>query len=316
MLNYLQKLIVFLLFLQLTFGIFVFPVMAAEFFLNTSVLELGPQQQFQVDLLFDPQGEDINALAGEIIFNSENISLQEIIYNDSIINFWLDNPESIDDKIIFSGIIPGGFQGTLYPYSDIKDHGKVFSLIFITKNEGEADISFLSGQALLNDGQGTAAPLEFRGVSIPILSEVTTERVLAERALDYDIPEKFVPIVARDENIFDNRWFIVFSAQDKGSGISGYFVYESSKSINPSQIKQGTWQSVASPYLLQDQTLSSYIYVKAVDNAGNERVETINPTRDTSWYEISQNSVIILISLSVLILIGLGLWLKIIRKSH
>ena len=38
-----------------------------------------------------------------------------------------------------------------------------------------------------------------------------------------------------------------------------------------------SWQDAESPYLLGDQSLTDYIYVKATDKAGNERVEMVLP---------------------------------------
>ena len=37
------------------------------------------------------------------------------------------------------------------------------------------------------------------------------------------------------------------------------------------------WQKVESPVILKDQKLSSFVYVKAVDQADNRRIEVIHP---------------------------------------
>ena len=72
---------------------------------------------------------------------------------------------------------------------------------------------------------------------------------------------------------------LIFTTQDKGSGIEYYAVQERSREV----IDEKAWQRTVSPYVLADQNLKKYIYVKAVDKKGNERIALIRPT-STSWY--------------------------------
>jgi hypothetical protein len=44
-------------------------------------------------------------------------------------------------------------------------------------------------------------------------------------------------------------------------------------------IKNLSFKKAESPYVLEDQSLRSYVVVKAVDKAGNERVEILYPRR-------------------------------------
>jgi len=45
------------------------------------------------------------------------------------------------------------------------------------------------------------------------------------------------------------------------------------------------WNIAESPYVLQDQGLHSFIYVKAVDRAGNGRIEVVRSRYPMKWYE-------------------------------
>jgi len=60
---------------------------------------------------------------------------------------------------------------------------------------------------------------------------------------------------------------------------------------------------VESPYLLKDQKLKSFIYVKAVDKAGNERIATLAPRYPLKWYEKWENWIIIIIVTFILYLL-------------
>jgi len=112
--------------------------------------------------------------------------------------------------------------------------------------------------------------------------------------IDTEVPEAFTPVVASDQSIFNGKYFLVFAAQDKGSGIDHYEVRETR-----AYGKKRSWEIAESPYLLRDQTLSSYIYVKAVDRVGNERVAEISPRYTFKWYTHYEFWVIIGIGLLV-----------------
>jgi len=132
-----------------------------------------------------------------------------------------------------------------------------------------------------------------------------------------------VPEVSRDPNIFDGKWFLVFATQDKGSGIDHYEVLErrelkiqklgfsKEKSLHSKFYILNPWRVAESPYLLKDQELKSYIYVKAIDKAGNERVATLSPRNLLKWYEIWWLWGIIIIG----IIIIYAVW-RILRKKH
>ncbi len=292
------------------------PALAVDVFFQSTALEPQINQQLKVNLLIEVGENDINALEAAINFPLDKLQLVDIIDSRSIINLWLDKPQVQDGQIYFSGIIPGGFQGMLRPYYQEPEPGNILSLIFLAKADGEAILNLEQVRVLLNNGLGTAAVVNQTDLIINISSEEAPETIFVERELDYEIPEKFFPEIQRDPNLFNNQWLVVFYAQDKNSGIAAYYVYESPKFIVPSQITTTAWQSATSPHLLQDQTLQSYVYIKAVDKAGNERVEVINPAVNPSpWYQNYQNLVIIIISCLIFLLIASYLWKKVSRTQ-
>ena len=71
------------------------------------------------------------------------------------------------------------------------------------------------------------------------------------------------------------------------------------------------WKVAKSPYLLEDQGLSSFIFVKAVDKAGNERTEKLEPLHPQgAWYN---NGFFWIIIIGALAILGIVLSWK--RKS-
>jgi len=262
-----------------------FPVYAAELFFEPKSQEVRMGQQFQVDLFLDAKDEKINAIEGKIVFPKNLLVVKEILEGNSIINLWVEKPYLKDNEIIFSGIIPGGFKGVLSPYYKGYKPGKILSLIFQAIANGEGLITLKDTRVLLNDGLGTPtqsniSPFQFR---------ITPEAPYIMGILpikDPDPPEPFELTIAQDPNVFEGRWFLVFATQDKGSGISHYEVMERREfKILGLELKRGEWKMGDSPYLLKDQKLKSYIYVKAIDKAGNERIATLLPQKALLWYE-------------------------------
>ncbi len=259
-------------------------VSAAELKFSTPKQALSLNETLIVEILLDTQGEDINALSGEIIFSEEFLVLKEIRDGNSIIGLWVEQPQIKEaGKVTFSGIMPGGFKGLLgADWSGVKP-GLIFQLIFQTKTSGQSTIFIKEPIILLNDGQGTAAKTLANQLPIIINNlPAQTEAVIKE---DKDLPEPFTPILSRDPSLFSGQWFIVFATQDKGLGIDYYAVKEG----------DGDFIKATSPYLLLNQKLDKSIAVKAVDRAGNERISWLAAPAAKFWYDKAPYFAIIII---------------------
>lgn len=252
-------------------------VLAAELALKTKSAQVGIDQLFQVDLIFDPQEENVNAMEGKVVFPSDLLELKEIRDGNSIINFWLERPQKPansdqrQQEVAFSGIIPGGFSGKT---------GAVLSLVFQSRKAGEGLIEIKSARALRSDGLGTPATLAL--AQLPFSITPAAAAPPPEEIEDLDPPEIFQPLIGREPELFNGRYFLAFAAQDKKSGIDRYEVYETRQKELPAEAR---WIKAESPYILEDQALRSSIYVKAIDRAGNERIVTVPPPKPLPWYE-------------------------------
>jgi len=268
-------LIIFFLFFSL-------PVFAASLYfypLNQKVFPLG--REFSVQLMLHPVSEDVNAVEGKITFDKNILELKRISEGNSIVPFFTEKP-ALNEKgeIVFAGIIPGGFSGFKNFLTSKVEPGKILDLTFIARKESVTSIEIKDATVLLNDGKGTKAGLSLSNLTFSISKTATSEE---EKLEDKDAPESFTPELGQNQNMFDNKWFVAFVTQDKGSGIDSYYVYESR--MWGAGIKENEWIKTESPYLLNDQELHSYIYVKAKDLAGNERIASLAPKYPIPFYQ-------------------------------
>jgi len=292
-----QKIQIIILFFAFCFLFSYNSAKAAKLDLISEIQEIGVNQQFQADLVLDTENEEINAVEGKVIFPENLLELKEIRDGATIVNFWIERPKvKSGNQIAFSGIIPGGYIGK---------KGLIFSAIFQSNNQGEDTIKIQEAKTLLNDGKGTQASLSISNLQFLISKQVPSPQIPISEIKDIDLPEPFEPIISQNPEIFNGKYFLVFLTQDKGSGIDHYEILEKEqKSSIRGLIKKDEWQVSESPYLLKDQKLKSYIYVKAIDKAGNERVATLSPQNPLKWYE----NYFVWLTILIIIIVAFIIW--------
>ena len=244
----------------------------AQFSAETVSQTMHAGDQFEVNIIADTEGSNINAFAGTVSFSNDVLTLSDVRDGNSIISLWVDEPKVATSGVSFSGIVPGGYTGK----------GFLFSLIFTAKKTGTTPIHFTDAEMLINDGKGT--PVSVSASELPLTiaasSSASSTQIVAPLQ-DTEAPESFVPKVGSDPTLFNGQFFVAFSTTDKGSGVASYEVKEESQGI----FSFAQWMSATSPYVLTDQKLHSDISVKATDRAGNIRVEKIAATYPLPWYE-------------------------------
>ncbi len=253
------------------FFLFSKSIFAAQVYFEQKTIEIGINSIFEVKLMLDTENQEVNAIEGKIKFSDNLLELVKINDSNSIINFWVERPQAITNgEISFAGITPGGFSG---------EKNFILGITFKAKQEGYSKIESSALKILLNDGQGT----EVNTSSLPLVISVSAIAPLVTEEIIKDIkpPELFQPQISQNSTLFDGQWFLVFSTQDKESGIDHYEVQET----RYDKINEQAWQRASSPYQLLDQTGRSYIFVKAIDRVGNVRVVKLEPFRPILWYE-------------------------------
>jgi hypothetical protein len=274
--------ILFLLFF--CYGFSVTPASAAVLKVESDFSSLHVGDVFSVDLVIDTERQLLNAVETEVLFPVE---LLEYVANDdgqSVINLWIDKPRYHNLNLIsFSGITPGGFSGTEI---------KLLSLTFKVVKVGQGNIEINQANLLVHDGLGTPAAVAKQNLHIAV-SEGVSDIVV--NTFDDERPEAFMPVIIQDADVFDGANTLVFTTEDKGSGLDHFEVKEG---------WFGLYQDAVSPYRLENQALDKKIFIKAVDRLKNERVEILYPQNWQPWYQYTPLTVSILILCVVIFLIS------------
>lgn len=259
-------------------------------------------QPVRVDVQLDTQGEDANAIQGQVVFPENQLQILNITDGSSPFSFWIQAPaETSSGTISFSGIVPGGFEGAA---------SSVLSIWFLPVAPGPAAISFDDVQLLRNDGQGSSMVVATMPATVVVSTSVAS--TTPTRPVSLITPDPFVPVISHDPAVYGGKYFLAFSTTDKGSGIAYYEILEipaGTSMVNSTS----QWQIATSPYLLQDQTLSSDIYVRAVDHDGNFIVVEVpaqNPAGNAVARYASDSLVILLVGLLFILLMLAWVLLK------
>jgi hypothetical protein len=286
------------------------------------VKELKKNEFIVVSIYLDTQFEEINAVEVYVNF-SDNLVFRDYLDGKSVITHWIEKPRVVErnslhgrppvvvtsahymaSQITFSGIIAGGVSGS---------NLNLVELVFEAKESGIAKIEIdENSKVLLNDGLGTKTKLIALSQSFNILdikSLSRSEFALLRKKIkikDNFPPEPFKIYLAKNKEIFNGKYYITFEAKDKQSGIAYYEIIEKPTNfifLAKPDIKNLSFKKAESPYVLEDQSLRSYVVVKAVDKAGNERVEILYPQRVLIFYDILMFIICLVILLVLMIFI-------------
>lgn len=259
-----KRTIIGCLFLVIGFFLIVPSANASQVFLETANELVGVGQKIRIDVRIDSEGRNINAVEG-VIQLPDSILFRSVKDANSVISFWVKEPASQGQNISFAGIIAGGWKG---------EDGHLFSLDAETTEPDDARVSFSNVHVFLHDGRGTPDRAETSILALQVDEDVELFSV-PEDDEDREAPESFMPLLASDPSVFSGDSFLVFKTQDRDSGIDYYEVQERAEPLK--DLSKGKWEVVESPYRLRDQTLRSYVYIRAVDKAGNIRVTVFEP---------------------------------------
>jgi hypothetical protein len=106
-----------------------------------------------IEARIDPESKTLNVIEGIISFSgvgSDNLSVQ-VENGQSILSLWPTPPQYIQSEkfIRFTGGVPGGFD----------QEGLLFRMRISPAIYGDLEISYIDGNAYLNDGKGTQEPV-------------------------------------------------------------------------------------------------------------------------------------------------------------
>ncbi len=233
---------------------------AATISLRSIPASVGVGDVVRVSILLD-SAIPTNAFSGTLLYSAATLEPIAISDGNSIISLWITHPTvpASGVPITFAGITPGGFSG---------NSGMLFSVLFRVQSAGTANVSVGSVEVLRNDGVGGNELTTMKPLVLSIGSKPSGG--YAEPA-DTTPPESFTAYLGSDPQLFGGRNYLVFTAVDKGSGVDHYTVAESRLPSFLLSLFPPVWEPATSPYVLSNQDLTSTVYIKAVDRAGNEQ---------------------------------------------
>jgi len=267
---------------------------AATLSIDPETKTVGPGDTFVATIRLDTAADEcVNAVTAEILYPTDWMNASAVSKGESLLSLWVDEP-SVDreqGRVFMSGGIPAGYCGRVQG-----DPGKtnvIAKIIFsipgnmiggkVATGPITLPITFGPGTTVLeNDGFGTPAPLTLRDASY--IRELNSQGLKNEWLdivhTDNVQPDLFTISVEQHESTFEGKYFIVFSATDKQSGIHHYEIMED----DPENLgyiygrkTKSSFITGVSPYVLTDQLLKSRITVRAFDHAGNTQEAVLAP---------------------------------------
>ncbi len=287
-------------------GLFFFatPALAARFNWQAADVTVGVGETVSVTLFLDTQGADINAVEGTITMPENVFSFVDVYTDSSIITLWTRQPEASQQSVRFSGITPGGFEGP---------NGRLLSLQLVAQKVGDWQLSLPDVLVLKNDGTGQSVRTTTGFAKIHVSQEVPVSKATPKvTPTDKIAPEDFTIQITQDPTVSHNAWVAVFATQDKQSGIREYRVLETKQPLNlQTKIDTSQWQVAVGPYVLVDQSRTSFIYIAAVDRFGNLKIAHVDPSHNASWYNIPLVWYILIVLIIILVY-----WLTLKQKKN
>jgi hypothetical protein len=138
----------------------VFTTLAADLYILPSSKDLNVGDNLNVTVYVDSIDQAMNAVSFKIYYPEDLLKLVSLSKTGTIINFWVQEPKGGNGEVLAEGIVLNpGFTGS---------RGKILNITFKALNSGKADLIFVSGAVLANDGFGTNILKNMKGGSYNI----------------------------------------------------------------------------------------------------------------------------------------------------
>jgi hypothetical protein len=138
----------------------IFATFAADLYILPSSKDLNVGDNLNVIVYVDSIDQTMNAVSFKISYPEDLLKFVSLSKTGTIINLWVQEPKGGNGEVLAEGVVLNpGFAGT---------RGKILNITFKALNSGKADISFVSGAVLANDGFGTNILKNMKGGSYNI----------------------------------------------------------------------------------------------------------------------------------------------------
>jgi hypothetical protein len=145
----------------------IFTIFAADLYILPSSKDLNVGDNLSVSVYVDSLDQTMNAVSFRISYPEDLLKFVSLSKTGTIISLWVQEPKGGNGEVLAEGIVLNpGFAGS---------RGKILNITFKALNSGKADLSFVSGAVLANDGLGTNILKNMKGGSYTI-SKVSIEK--------------------------------------------------------------------------------------------------------------------------------------------
>jgi hypothetical protein len=240
---------------------------------SAAVVNVGQPVQVAVELVNEDK-RAINGLEATIAIPKRYFAFEDYWLGESLVTLWVQDPvvRETDSAYIVSlaGLIPGGTSQS----------GTLITLVLKpTQAARQASLGVYDPKIYLHSPTADVleAPNQFLFVEI---APYDAGRAPQQEVVVADSvpPEEFFPVVGKSRALFGDDYFVMFQAIDRQTGIDRYEILETVTYFENPETEQVYFRPAENPMRLQDQTLGSYIYIRAFDRAGNSRTVIIPPT--------------------------------------
>jgi hypothetical protein len=182
----------------------IFTTFAANLYILPSSKDLNVGDKLDVSVYVDSIDQAMNAVSFKISYPEDLLKFVSLSKTGTIINLWVQEPKGGNGEFLAEGIVLNpGFTGS---------RGKILNITFKALSSGKADLSFVSGAVLANDGLGTNILKNMKGANYVIKERIIKEEkvikkeVVEQPTLPYlPTPKIFSPTHPDQEKWYNNN---------------------------------------------------------------------------------------------------------------
>jgi len=171
----------------------IYKVLSAELYILPSNKNLNVGENLDIAVYVDSSDQAMNAVSFRISYPENLLRFVSLSKSGTIINLWVQEPKGGNGEVVAEGVVLNpGFTGT---------RGKIVNITFKALKPGTADLRFISGSVLANDGFGTNILKDMKGGSY-----VIRERIFEKPKVSYlPTPKVFSPTHPDQEKWYNNN---------------------------------------------------------------------------------------------------------------
>ncbi len=190
---------------------------------------------------------------------------------------WLTRPQVQNNKIVWAGFTPGGFDGVKGALFDGVQPGVLFTVTFRVLVEGPIGFDFSNLEFRKHDSIATPVFVASKTISVPSVAsnEETVVPIVSAPS------DQLITASLFQDEFLKNAWLVAFSIDTNRVSIDRFEIAESNNAVI-TDVASRLWRTVESPVQLKHQSRNRYIHIKAVATDGTVYTTTLAP-RDRAY---------------------------------